>query len=53
MSSTIGRDQKHVAPKGAMNWTHIAAMNTLADHAAGVTVDPVKLAAARALMEAA
>ncbi len=36
-----------------MNWTHIAAMNTLADYAAGAAVDPVKLAAARALLEAA
>ncbi len=53
MPSTSGRGQKNVAPKGAMNWTHIAAMNTLADHKAGVTVDPVKLAAARALLEAA
>lgn len=53
MSSTIGRGQKNVAPKGAMNWTHIAAMNTLADYAAGAAVDPVKLAAARALLEAA
>lgn len=33
-----------------MNWTHIAAMNLVQDHAAGLTVDPMKLAAARKLL---
>jgi hypothetical protein len=31
----------------ASNWTHIAALNLIADHAAGIEVDPLKLEAAR------
>ena len=32
-------------------WMHIAAMNLIADHTAGVVVDPVKLAAAQQLLK--
>lgn len=31
-------------------WTHVAALNTLADHKAGLPVDRMKLEAARALI---
>lgn len=33
-----------------MTWTHIAAMNLIADHDAGVSANPVKLDAARKLL---
>jgi hypothetical protein len=39
------------AAKGT-TWAHIAAANLIEDHAAGKTVDPVKLEAARKLVAA-
>lgn len=46
----------HVTPaapsiaKRPMTWLHIAALNLIADHDAGIAVDPVRLAAARSFI---
>lgn len=33
-----------------MSWVHIAALNLIADHEAGIAVDPKRLEAARSLI---
>jgi hypothetical protein len=35
-----------------MTWAHISALNIMADHAAGISVSPMKLEAARKLLAA-
>jgi hypothetical protein len=36
--------------KTPMTWLHVAALNLIADHEAGIAVSPAKLAAARQLL---
>lgn len=45
-------ETKHIAGDFNRNtWVHVAALNTLADHAAGIPVDPAKLVAAQDLVD--
>ena len=50
--SGLSASTSHPTRAGSMTWAHISALNIMADHAAGISVSPMKLEAARKLLAA-